>query len=163
LAWIDLVVLTVGRPERAWGAVAFGRARGRNRVQRSLFGPLPRDVAVSALEELVALYRAGLESPLPLPLKTAAAYADRRLGAGVAVARAGAVGDWEGDRFPGERDEAVHELLYGAGAALTVLTDQAPQPGEGGPGWPVDETDRFGLLARRLWGRLLAAEQAMTL
>jgi len=26
------------------------------------------------------------------------------------------------------------------------------------PGWHRDETDRFGLLARRLWGRLLDAE-----
>jgi exodeoxyribonuclease V gamma subunit len=163
LAWIDLVVLTVARPERTWNAVAFGRARGRNRVQRSIFGPLTPDVAAAALDELVALYRAGLQSPLPLPLKTAATYADRRLGADVTVARAGAAGEWEEGRFPGERDEPVHQLLYGRGAELTVLTDQVPLPDEAGPGWPVDETDRFGLLARRLWGRLLEAEQAMTL
>ena len=39
-----------------------------------------------------------------------------------------------------------------------MLTSQRPEPGEGGTGWHADETDRFGLLARRLWGRLLDAE-----
>jgi hypothetical protein len=39
-----------------------------------------------------------------------------------------------------------------------VLTDQLPWPDEGGPGWPDDETDRFGLLARQLWEPLLASE-----
>jgi hypothetical protein len=40
-----------------------------------------------------------------------------------------------------------------------VLTTQRPADGEGGgAGWHADETDRFGLLARRLWGRLLDAE-----
>jgi exodeoxyribonuclease V gamma subunit len=49
-------------------------------------------------------------------------------------------------------------LLYGERAPLTVLTTQPPADGEGGAGWHADETDRFGLLARRLWGRLLDAE-----
>jgi exodeoxyribonuclease V gamma subunit len=60
--------------------------------------------------------------------------------------------------FPGEQDDAEHVLLYGAAAPLTVLTIQRPLDGEGGTGWHADETDRFGLLARRLWGRLLDAE-----
>jgi exodeoxyribonuclease V gamma subunit len=163
LAWIDVVALTVARPDRGWTAVALGRGRGRNRVQRSVFGPLSPGIAAEALDELVALYRAGLQSPLPLPLKTAAAYADRRLGADVAMARAGAATEWLTERFPGEQDDPVHTLLYGPHARLSVLTDEPPQPGEGGPGWPADETDRFGLLARRLWRRLLESEQATTL
>ncbi len=49
-------------------------------------------------------------------------------------------------------------LLYGPDAPLAVLTDEQRTPGEDGARWPPDETDRFGLLARRLWDRLLAAE-----
>jgi len=51
-----------------------------------------------------------------------------------------------------------HVLLYGERAPLTTLTTQRPEDGEIGPGWHRDETDRFGLLARRLRGRLLEAE-----
>jgi exodeoxyribonuclease V gamma subunit len=156
-AWIDLVALTVARPDREWKAVAVGRGRGKGAL-RSVFDPLPRDAAVAALEELVALYRAGLRSPLPLPLKAAAAYAERRNATDAPTARKGAEQEWAGGRFPGEQDDPEHVLLYGAKAPLTVLTSQRPEPGEGGPGWHRDETDRFGVLARRLWGRLLDAE-----
>jgi exodeoxyribonuclease V gamma subunit len=125
---------------------------------RSVFDPLAHDDAAAALEELVALYRAGLRSPLPVPLKTAAAYAARRNATDAATARQGADQEWAGGRFPGEQDDPEHVLLYGPKAPLDVLTTQRPGPGEGGPGWHRDETDRFGLLARRLWGRLLDAE-----
>ena len=54
--------------------------------------------------------------------------------------------------------DALFYWLYGERAPLTVLTTQRPADGEGGAGWHADETDRFGLLARRLWGRLLDAE-----
>jgi exodeoxyribonuclease V gamma subunit len=157
LAWIDLVALTVAHPDRGWSAVAVGRGRGKGAV-RSVFDPLPRGEAVDALAELVALYRAGLRSPLPVPLKTAAAYAARRNATDAATARQGADQEWAGGRFPGEQDDPEHVLLYGPKAPLDVLTTQRPGPGEGGPGWHRDETDRFGLLARRLWGRLLDAE-----
>jgi hypothetical protein len=50
-------------------------------------------------------------------------------------------------------------LIYGGQAPLSVLTDQAPEPDERAAGWSGDEDDRFGVLARRLWGRLLAAER----
>ena len=123
-----------------------------------MFDPLSAADARAALDELVALYRAGLRSPLPLPVKTAAAYADRRNHSDTPTAREGAARDWLSDRFPGEQDDAEHVLLYGPKAPLSVLTTQRPEHGEGGPGWHRDETDRFGLLARRLWGRLLDAE-----
>jgi exodeoxyribonuclease V gamma subunit len=164
LAWVDLVALTVTRPERAWSAYVFGRARSGNRVQRCVLGPVSQTVAAAALDEMVALYRAGLQSPLPLPLKTGAAYADRRRNADVATAREGVEREWvTSERSRGEQEDLEHQLLYGPHARLNVLTDQVPQPGESGPGWPPDETDRFGLLARRLWGRVLEAEQATTL
>jgi exodeoxyribonuclease V gamma subunit len=157
LTWIDLVALTVARPDREWRAIAVGRGRG-SRAQRNVFDPLVPADARAALDELVALYRAGLRSPLPLPVKTAAAYAERRNHSDSPTAREGAARDWLSDRFPGEQDDAEHVLLYGPKAPLSVLTTQRPEDGEGGPGWHRDETDRFGLLARRLWGRLLDAE-----
>jgi exodeoxyribonuclease V gamma subunit len=157
LVWIDLVALTIAQPDRPWRAVAVGRGRG-SKAQRSVFDPLPAAEAAAALDELVALYRAGLRSPLPMPIKTAAAYADRRNHSDAPTAREGAEREWLTDRFPGEQEDAEHVLLYGERAPLTVLTTQRPADGEGGAGWHADETDRFGLLARRLWGRLLDAE-----
>ena len=59
--------------------------------------------------------------------------------------------------------EYGHVLVYGSDAPFSVLTDQRPEAGEGGQGWPADETDRFGLLARRLWGRLLESETRVQL
>jgi exodeoxyribonuclease V gamma subunit len=155
-AWVDLVALTATQPDRPWSAAAVGR-KGRS-AQRSVFDPMSLADARAALEELVELYRAGLRSPLPLPVKTAAAYAERRNHSDTPTAREGAARDWVTDRFPGEQSDAEHVFLYGAAAPLSVLTTQRPHDGEGGPGWHRDETDRFGLLARRLWGRLLDAE-----
>jgi exodeoxyribonuclease V gamma subunit len=157
-AWIDLVALSVARPHRQWRAVTVGRG-GKKGPQQSLLGPLRLDEASAALEELVALYRAGLASPLPLPVKTGGEYAlYRKRGTSVQLARKGATQQWAGGNFPGEQEDAEHVLIYGPGAPLSVLTSQLPQPGEGGPGWPAGESDRFGLLARRLWDRLLDAE-----
>ncbi|HEX4699235.1 MAG TPA: exodeoxyribonuclease V subunit gamma, partial [Actinomycetes bacterium] len=157
LAWIDLVALTVAVPDRPWRAAAVGRGRGKGAL-RSTFDPLDPLEARLALDELVALYRAGLRAPLPLPVKTAAAYAERRNHSDTPTAREGAEREWLRGMFPGEQDDAEHVLLYGAAAPLSVLTAQRPLDDEGGPGWHADETDRFGLLSRRLWGRLLDAE-----
>jgi exodeoxyribonuclease V gamma subunit len=158
LAWIDLLALVVSHPHVGWRSVAVGRGRGRVRAQRAVLDPLALPDATTALEELVALYRAGLRSPLPLPVKTAAAYAERRNHSDTPTAREGAEREWLTARFPGEQEDPEHVLLHGGRAPLTVLTTQRPADGEGGPGWHRDETDRFGLLARRLWGRLLDHE-----
>lgn len=156
-AWVELVALTVSQPGREWRAVAVGRGRGG--PQRSLLGPLSLPEAAAALDELVALYRSGLRSPLPLPLKTGAQYAFLRdKGNGATAAAVGAEKMWLSGTFPGEQADAEHVLVYGPDAPFSVLTGQPAAPGEGGPGWPADETSRFALLARRLWGRLLDAE-----
>jgi exodeoxyribonuclease V gamma subunit len=161
-AWVDLVALTVAHPTVEWRAVAVGR--GRRGPQRSVFEPLASPQAAASLAELVEIYRTGLRAPLPLPIKTAAAYAflrDRNNGA--PAARVGAEKEWLSGTFPGEQADAEHVLVYGVDAPLAILTTQRPEPGEGGPGWHRDETDRFGLLARRLWGRLLEAETQVQL
>lgn len=156
-AWVQLVALSAAHPGRPWRAVTVGR--DRSAAVRSLLGPLDADTASQVLEQLVALHREGLRAPLPLPVKTAAEYAFRRdRGSSVHAARTAADKKWATDRFPGEQDDAEHVLVHGPGAALSVLTGHVPRPGEAGPGWADDETDRFGLLARRLWQPLLAHE-----
>jgi len=158
-AWIQLVALTASQPGREWQGVAVGRGGKGKGAKRSLLGPLLQADALAVLNELVALYRTGLRSPLPLPVKSSAEYAFLRdTGTRTAGARIGAEKRWLTDRFPGEQADAEHVLVYGPSAPFSVLTDQAAAHGEGGRGWPADETDRFGLLARRLWDRLLANE-----
>jgi exodeoxyribonuclease V gamma subunit len=156
---VELVALTVAHPGRAWCAVTVGRGRKPATALRSCLGPLTADEAELSIVEMVALYRAGLRAPLPLPVKTAGQYAFLRgKGTGVPAARVGAADKWTSGTYPGEQADAEHALVYGPNAPMSVLTDQPPGEGESGAGWPPDETDRFGLLARRLWGRLLAAE-----
>ena len=157
-AWVDLVALTATEPGRRWRAVAVGRHQSGAR--RSMLGPITPADARATLDALVALYRAGLLSPLPLPVKTAAEYAERRdRGDDVHLARAAAARKWLTDRFPGEQDDAEHRLLYGRLAGLAVLTHEPPADDET---WFADETDRFGQLARRLWTPLLAVETQAT-
>jgi exodeoxyribonuclease V gamma subunit len=158
-AWIELVALTVAHPDREWRAVAVGRGSKGKPPKRSVLGPLSPTEAAAALEELVALYHTGLLAPLPLPVKSSAEYAFLRdRGTRVPGARIGAEKSWLSGMFPGEQADAEHVLVYGPDAPFSVLTEQHAAPGEGGKGWPTDETDRFGLLARRLWHRLLANE-----
>jgi exodeoxyribonuclease V gamma subunit len=157
-AWVNLVALTASQPATPWRAVTIGRAKSGAR--RSLIGPIPVDDARDAVLELVPLYRSGLRSPLPLPLKTGAAYAFQRArGTRRAGALTAAERDWLNGMFDGEQADAEHVLLHGAQAPLSVLTRERPWADERGPGWADDEDDRFGVLARRLWGRLLAAER----
>lgn len=156
-AWVELVALSVAQPGHEWRAVAVGR--GSRGAQRSLLGPMPPGAAAAAADELVALYRTGLRRPLPLPVKSSAEYAYLRYrGNGAPAARKGAETRWLSGTFPGEQADAEHVLVYGTDAPFSVLTAQRPAPDESGPGWAADETDRFGLLARRLWSRLLDAE-----
>jgi exodeoxyribonuclease V gamma subunit len=164
-AWVELVALTLAEPARDWRAVAVGRGAKGKGPTRSLLGPLLPSTATAALDELVALYRTGLRAPLPVPAKTGGEYAFLRdKNNAAAGARVGAARKWlSSSQIPGEQADAEHVLVYGPDAPLTVLTEQPLQPGEGGDGWPADETDRFGLLARRLWGRLLDAETTVQL
>ncbi len=155
-AWVDLVALAATHPGREWHAAAVGRSgRGSRRSTLHLVTP---DDALPAVEELVALYRNGLRAPLPLPIKAAAEYADRRgRGLDVDVAREGAAKSWLSGSFPGEQADDEHQLLLGGAVPFSALTAEPPWPGET---WYPDETDRFGQLSRRLWERLLAVEVA---
>ncbi|HEU4515203.1 MAG TPA: exodeoxyribonuclease V subunit gamma [Nocardioidaceae bacterium] len=154
-AWIDLLALSVGRPDESWTAHALGR--GRAGTTRALSGPLDHRAA-GWLRDLVDIYDRGMREPLPLPVRTACAYAEASL-----IRRRGAQTDpldkarkdWETDRFsptgiPGEDDDLAHVRVFGQAAPLECLLTP-PRPDET---WN-DEPHRLGQYAWRLWQPLL--------
>ncbi|ANY04991.1 exodeoxyribonuclease V subunit gamma [Pseudonocardia sp. HH130630-07] len=143
-AWVQLLALTAAHPGRSWTAVTIGRGTGG--VARSCLGPVEPDRARAVLADLVALRRAGLREPLPLPTDAAAVYARNRA-RGVVPANALAAADSEWSRF--EHADTAHVYVRGEGAPL-LLRDE---PGTGA------EPTRFGELAARLWAPLLDHER----
>ena len=128
LSWIDLLALSAARPDESYTAHAVGREKAGPR--RALAGPLDHR-AVEHLRTLVALRDAGLRSPLPLPIQTAAAWAEGRVRelrgddvSPVELARRA----WTTDPhntfgIQGEDADAHHVLAFGPGAPVEVLLD----------------------------------------
>ena len=162
-AWVRLLAVAAARPGTPWRAVTMGRGSGRDKgaCATSTLGPVAGEQASDLLRQLVAIHRAGLDRPLPLPLKTAEAYAaHRRRGRRPSIARAAAAQVWDDGRFDGECSDAEHVLLLGASASLDRLLAERALESDHDRGWPADEEgDRFGVLARRVWEPLLAHEQ----
>jgi exodeoxyribonuclease V gamma subunit len=159
-SWIDLLALSVGHPDEHWTAHAVGKARAG--ATRALAGPLDHR-ALGWLRDLVDIYDRGMCEPLPLPVKTACAYAeasaDRRRGREIdPVEKASKA--WQTDRFsaygiPGEDADVSHVQVFGESAPIDVLLAE-PRSDES---WN-DERHRLGQYAWRLWEPLLTgAEQ----
>ncbi len=154
-SWLDLLALSVAHPDQSWTAHAVGRS-GRT-AAHALAGPLDHR-AEEWLRELVDLYDRGMREPLPMPPKTACAYAEethrlQRSGNGDPVAKARR--EWETDRFsatgiPGEDADPSHVQAWGEHAPLECLLS-TPRADEQ---WNA-EPHRLGRLALRLWGPLL--------
>ncbi len=148
-AWVLALVLAVaGEGDRA---VTVGRW---SRGARTSTVTAPADPR-AALVEVLQLYARGSCEPLPLAVKTSAAYAASRLGGNSveqAVERAGQ--EWR-SRFGGEQQDRHHRYAWGDDTALTDLLGAAPGAAESWPGEPT----RFGSLACRLWSPVLQAEQ----
>ncbi|GAB3990766.1 exodeoxyribonuclease V subunit gamma [Nocardioides marmoraquaticus] len=143
-AWVPLLALCATLPGRGWSAGSVGRGRySQQATARAAFGSV--DDATDRLRDLVGLYDAGMRGPLPLPLKTAHAWASNRPQA--RAAKAGV--EWAGGRFPGERDDESHQQVWGPRAPLDVLLGP-PEPGEA-TGEGAGEPTRLGALALRLW------------
>ncbi|MBW6439280.1 exodeoxyribonuclease V subunit gamma [Actinoplanes hulinensis] len=144
-AWVNLLALTAGRPDRGWRAVTIGR--GFRGPARSTLGPVDPATATTVLSDLVTIGDEGLRRPLPTVLKTSHAYVQARArGGSVDDALAKARIEWS---RPGEGDDPAHALVWGPGAPLEALLTE---PATGG------ESTYFGALADRLWSPLLAAE-----
>lgn len=155
-AWIWLLALTLSGPagpDLKWRTVAVGRgAPGRPRT--ATFGPVEPGVAASALAELVTLFDRGLRAPLPLPLKTSAAYASTvREGRGEEDARVQAARSWTSAQFPGEDADPAHRLVLDGTAPFARLL-RTPAP-SGDPG--SVQLSYWERLALRLWNPLLSS------
>nr|WP_269329303.1 exodeoxyribonuclease V subunit gamma [Kineosporia babensis] len=162
-SWVNLLALTA--TGGSWTSVTVGQGP-RGGAGRSVVEPIEAEVARQALGELVGVYRSGLCAPLPLTLKTSAAYAERRFrgtrpdAAGREAAKAWNAGKSKrGAPYPGEQSDPEHHLVFGEDVDFSFLLAAPPAPDEQGEGWMMDEPHRFGRLSRRIWDRLLAAER----
>jgi exodeoxyribonuclease V gamma subunit len=151
-AWIPLLALATSQPGRDWTALVIGRAEDGDQVSRRLLDLPPHPG--KTLRELVRLYDDGRCEPLPLPIKTSFAWAEKR-NAGrdpVGYARS----KWKSQKYPGEDAKPEHESVWGKKAPLEALLGP-PHPGEEVDG----ETTRLGALAARLWFPLINAQRAV--
>ncbi|CAN5676803.1 exodeoxyribonuclease V subunit gamma [soil metagenome] len=152
-SWLDVLALSAGHPDQNWTAHALGR-RGRN-TAHALIGPLDHR-ADQWLRDLVDLYDRGRREPLPMPVKTACAYAEATLQRGGSMSPLDrARKEWETDRFSpygikGEEADPAHVQVYGEGAPIDCLLT-TPRDDEQ---WNA-EPYRLGQLALRLWLPLL--------
>ena len=155
-SWADLLALSAGRPDESWTAHAVGRGRGAPAVAEA--GPLDHR-AEGWLRDLVDLYDRGMREPLPLPVKTACAYAeDARKNAGDWKAKR----EWATDRFSpygikGEDADPAHVQAFGEDAPFACLAT-TPRADED---WNA-EPHRLGRYAVRLWSPLLDGAERVT-
>jgi exodeoxyribonuclease V gamma subunit len=166
-AWIRLLAATAAQPERALRAVTVGRHQSSGSRQPGMSVCLPalgaspderRRRAVEALAALVDLRDRGLRAPLPLPCRTALAYAEALQAGkdGVGEAEKAWVTPWI---YPKEDRDPEHRLVYGDVVTFDALLAERPWDDEAGPGWEAEEPTRFGRCARRLWDPLLEVEE----
>jgi exodeoxyribonuclease V gamma subunit len=127
-SWINLLGLSAARPDESYTAHAVGKDRAG--PKRALAGPLDHR-AVDWLRELVELRDLGLRAPLPIPIATAAAWAEGHvrelMGDDVSpehLARRAWVTDPHNQfGIEGEDADAYHRRAYGDDAPLEVLLD----------------------------------------
>jgi exodeoxyribonuclease V gamma subunit len=152
-AWVRFLALTAAHPERDVHAITIGRA-GRSGVRIARLAPMDPATALGSLADLVDLRDRGLREPLPLCCKSSAAYV-AALDRGEDPEGA-AASEWTSDwSFDKEDRDPAHQLVWGERTFQELLQHAAP-PEEAA--WEPGERSRFGVLARRLWGPLLAAE-----
>jgi exodeoxyribonuclease V gamma subunit len=159
-AWVHLLALCAQWPERDWSAVSVGRGDRRSPVVGSFLALGGDTDGRGHLDDLVAVYRLGLTRPLPVPPKTACAYAERRDNDVNPVNSAAVAGkSWStggGRDAWGEFDDADHRLV-----GLCTVDDLTAAPAEVGAALGdayADEPHLFGRLARLVWSPLLACE-----
>ncbi|WP_280348694.1 exodeoxyribonuclease V subunit gamma [Nocardia neocaledoniensis] len=155
-AWVSLLALAATE-DRSWRAISTGRGQFRSRpVARSVIVAPEAPAAREILRDLVRSRDEGLCEPLPVAPAATAAYAERRFrGDGVADALLAAEHAFDGgpngpDKF-GDHTDRYLRYVWGRAPRFGGLAAEQARPGE-------PETTRFGAVARRWWGPLLAAE-----
>ena len=161
-AWLRVVALSAAHPETPWRAMTVGKhKRGARALEHGPIAGPPAQRATTAralLTEIVALRESGLCEPLPLPCKTAAAWADARRRR--RPPEKSALRDWESNYlFDQEDRDPSHRLVWDGVLRLDQLLAFTPADAEAGPGWAEDEETRLGRLARRLWDPILDHER----
>ncbi|MET0967545.1 MAG: exodeoxyribonuclease V subunit gamma [Nakamurella sp.] len=157
-AWITLVALTAANPETPWGAATVGRDRPGHPKCATLT-PLSKETAGTVLQQLIELYDQGLREPLPIPVKSAAEYAEHRYrNADEQDSQYRAKQKWVSNKFPGEDEDGANEQVWGRQAPFTTLLRPLPANDIS-----AGEPDRFSDLATRLWFPLLEHEQRSVL
>ena len=150
-AWIAMLALSAAHPETLWGAATVGRG-DPGQPKGATVQPLEQDYALGILGELVALYDRGLREVLPLPVKSAAAYAEARFkGIEVAEAARRAGQKWASGTYPGEDEDLAHVQVWGRHTPFDELLKAPPDDAAGEP-------TLFGELAVGLWFPLLERE-----
>lgn len=154
--WVDLVALAASEPARPWTAVTVGRQGTGVRAAR--LGSLAADL-VALLRDLVAVHDAGMREPLPLPVKTAAAWAEavHRGRQPVWSVRQTWEGKDHGDAFAENRD-AAFSMVFGESCSWARLSG-TPRDGED----PTGQGSRLGAYAVRVWEPLLRHERVGSL
>ncbi|WP_052668973.1 exodeoxyribonuclease V subunit gamma [Nitriliruptor alkaliphilus] len=149
-------------------------ARGKRAARDCDLGPTDGDptdrqrTAEASLDDLLDLRERGLTGPVPLPCKTAHAYAQAAWLAELEIADSKSVPAkkasnlWTtNDRgaFDNEDRDEANRLVLGD-LSFDDLFALPPTEAEAGDGWFVDqEPGRFGRLARRVWWPLFGSEQ----
>jgi len=139
-AWVDVLALSATYPDQHWTAHAIGKDRAG--PKRALSGPVDHR-AVEWLRDLVELRDRGLCAPLPVPVKTGAAWAEahaRELMGQDHPPVEAARREWETDPhnafgITGEDADPYHQRVYGAGAPVEALVDA----GLGAAAWAIWE------------------------
>ena len=166
-SWLALLALVAGHPDRPWQGVAAGWLRGGRNRQAGYYlaGGLDQPTALRHLSDLVDVYDRGMCGPIPLPLKTSLAYAEklRQRPNNERAAVAAAERNWDSSgfgqqRFAGECETAAHCLVYGGAIPFAELHVERP---EGDEAWNGGSS-RLGQYALRVWGPLLEAQGAQT-
>jgi exodeoxyribonuclease V gamma subunit len=158
-AWVQLLALIAGHPDGGWRSATVGRGASDKEPVVGAFvasGQVSPQAALAALDRLVGVYHLGLTRPLPVPPKTACAYAEKRRDGVNPETAAGFAGKkWRSQGSNGawgEFDDGDHRRC-----GLRAMEDlRAELPVEGLE--YDDEPHLFGQLARAIWTPLLEVE-----
>ncbi|GAA1519655.1 exodeoxyribonuclease V subunit gamma [Kribbella lupini] len=152
-SWIQLLALSANDEDHNWTALAIGRPSNSRMAGSGTrgFGPVDAQ-ARGFLNDLVAVYDAGRQEPLPLPLKTSFAWCQARRTDDDPMVAAGR--RWKPANFDGENADPAHVRVWGPNMPLKVLLEPT-RPGEEWQGEPT----RLGAYAARVWEPMLRFEQ----
>jgi exodeoxyribonuclease V gamma subunit len=151
--WLDLLALRAAYPDRPWSAATYAWRKKPGLAMVSRLADV--EAARTLLADVVALHRQGLREPLPIPPRTAHAFAEAR--------RFDKSEYWpirnewqtrDNAVVPGESEAAEHVRVYGSGAPVEVLLTEALGRDPG----PVAESSRLGRLACHMWNPVFAHE-----